>query len=74
MLVQKDPSGKGEVPDRARAWGVSFLHSAAIVRHYIADLAPGEDVTDYPETHELTLDEWAEKHAEYGLTLDGKPG
>jgi len=73
MHVQTDPAGKGEVPDRKRAWGVTFAFGKVIVRHYIVDLAPEEDIRDFPETHEMTRDEWAERHAEYGLTLDGSP-
>jgi hypothetical protein len=73
MLVQVDPAGVGEVPDRKRAWGVRFFGDTVIARHYIVDLAPEEDIRDFPETHELTRDEWAQMHAEYGLTLDGSP-
>lgn len=76
MRVQVDPAGKGEVPGRQRQWQARFLGRTGdpvLVRHYIVDLAPEEDIRDYPETHELTWDEWTEKHAEYGMTLEGKP-
>lgn len=72
MHVQLDPAGVGEVPGRERVWGVRFLGDAVIVRHYIAFHPPEEDIRDYPETHELTRDEWAQMHADYGLTLQGK--
>lgn len=74
MRIQSDPR-VSEVPNRQRAWGASLLGGTGgtvVVRHYIADLAPGEEIDDYPETHELTWDEWLARHADYGLDVSGR--
>lgn len=64
--------------DRPRRWNAYFTgrfgtpDCTVIVRHY-AILAPGEDLTEYPKTLELTWDEWLTSHVDYGLTVEGQP-
>lgn len=64
-------------PNRPRAWGAACVgppgpDATVLLRQY-AILAPGEDLTEYPPTIELTWDEWVAGHADYGLTVEGVP-
>ncbi|GGM53142.1 hypothetical protein ACFFX1_55050 [Dactylosporangium sucinum] len=60
--------------DRPRRWYASIIGAGqnVVVRHS-AILQPGEDLTEYPPTLELTWDEWVDTHSNYGLNLDGTP-
>lgn len=62
-----------EVPGRHRTWIVFFIGDSAIARYMIDDLQPGEDITDEPPSVEMTMAEWADRHAEFGLNVDGTP-
>ena len=73
---QVDPAGIGEIPNRTRKWMPRFLGGRGdrvIVRHYVVDLHPEEDLRDYPETYEMSWAEWEKRCGDYGLTVDGKP-
>lgn len=80
-MIKHQPSPldpvQGEIPGRARAWMASFPGGMnggpVIVRHYITDQQPDEDLRDYPDTHELTWDEWLNQHRDYGLDSKGRP-
>lgn len=75
MIVQRY-NGQGQdmwppAHDRTRQWQGTYAWGECLLRFY-AVLAPGEDLTDYPPTIELTDAEWIEQHATvYGLDLDG---
>lgn len=58
--------------DRPRHWRAHSTGEggAVLLRHY-AILEPGEDLTEYPKTIELTWQEWLDSHAYYGLNADG---
>jgi hypothetical protein len=59
----------------ARRWiaRVTSVGLPVTVRH-VAILAPGENLTEDPETWQLTWDEWVAGHESlYGLSLDGRP-
>lgn len=56
--------------ERQRFWGVTFVGAVVLVRHYPV-LAPGEDLTEDTPTIRLTKDEWLQRHAEWGLDVDG---
>lgn len=58
--------------DRPRQWQVMIMGDTVTARYY-AILEPGEDLTEYPRTERMTRAEWSERHAEYGLTVDGQP-
>jgi hypothetical protein len=58
--------------DRPREWHYMRMFDTVTVT-YNAILEPGEDLTEYPETHRMDYAEWSERHAEYGLTIDGTP-
>lgn len=64
--------------DRERRWMVHFLggtgaaDTTVLVRQY-AVLAPGEELSEYPPTVEMTWAEWESHHADYGLTIEGTP-
>ena len=74
MIIQREGE---EVPGRARAWMAAFLagpgRDPVLVCHYVIDQAPDEDLTDSPDTHEMTWAEWVKHHGDYGLDLDGTP-
>lgn len=60
---------------RTRVWwaSVSGPGTPVLVRR-VAVLAPGEDLTEYPETWLLSWDEWVASHESvYGLTREGQP-
>jgi hypothetical protein len=70
-----DPVGRYNA-GRARAWYVVFIGGiggSPVILRNCAKLAPGEDLTEDPPSHELTWDEWMTRHASYGLDIDGKP-
>lgn len=58
--------------DRPRQWK-AYLRpgDSAQLRHH-AVLTPGEDLTEYPPTVELSWPEWLDSHTDYGLTADGR--
>lgn len=56
--------------ERQRFWGVTFVRDVVFVRHYPV-LEPGEDLTEQTPTIRLTKDEWLQRHAEWGLDVDG---
>lgn len=60
---------------RKRVWAAAMsAPGASVVVRRVAVLDPGEDLTEYPETWELTWDEWLAAHeVTYGLTVDGRP-
>jgi hypothetical protein len=74
-VIVTDPVGRYD-PDRPRQWGVHFLAGAGadpvVVRQY-ATPGLGEDLTEDPPSRELTWEEWAISHGEYGLDTDGQP-
>jgi hypothetical protein len=47
---------------------------AVVLIHYVDDLTPDEDLSDFPDVHELSWDEWAVQCGDYGLDIDGQPG
>lgn len=59
-------------PERPRAWSAFFVGDTVMVRHH-AILADGEDLTENPPYHHLTASEWAERHRDYGLDINGQP-
>lgn len=60
--------------DRPRRWSaIIFGQMGPVVLRHDAILEPGEDLTEYPKTLELTIEEWRGSHAKYGLDLDGIP-
>ncbi len=74
------PLGQQWWPDpatdtRTRVWSAALsAPGAPVMVRKVAVLAPGEDLTEYPETWELTWDEWvASCTSSYGLTVDGAP-
>lgn len=77
IVVQQPPErATPEVPGRQRAWMVYFPGGPGgqvQVRHYVTDLAPGEDLDDTPETHDMAWDDWLAHHGDYGLDVDGSP-
>lgn len=58
--------------ERQRFWGIAHMGGLVFVRHYPV-LAPGEDLAEQTPTIRLTRDEWLERHAEWGLDVDGNP-
>lgn len=73
-MIQQHPESWPAEGDRPRRWYATVMGPAdpVVVRH-MAILEPGEDLTEYPKTLELTPDEWREGHAGYGLNADGTP-
>jgi hypothetical protein len=58
--------------DRPRQWVASVMGPGdPVIVRYVAILEPGEELTEYPKTLELTADEWRDTHADYGLNVDG---
>lgn len=54
-----------------RRWAAVFLGSRVLLRNWLIP-DPGEDLTDDPPTVTLTAQEFANTHADYGLTADGR--
>jgi hypothetical protein len=71
-VIEQNPHLWPPDGDRPRQWVASVmgLGDPVIVR-YVAILEPGEDLTEYPKTLELTAEEWRDTHADYGLHADG---
>lgn len=64
--------------DRPRQWSAGFLGrqgapDCAVILRHDAILAPGEELTEYTPTIELTWAEWESGHDDYGLAVDGVP-
>jgi hypothetical protein len=57
--------------DRPREWHAIFLGDKVVLRHY-AILAEGEHLTEQVPERVLTLDEFLERHAEFGLDAEGQ--
>lgn len=61
------------VEGRERRWQVLFPHGdEALLVHYLV-LEPGEDVSDSPPEVRMSRAEFRERHAEFGLDVDGRP-
>lgn len=73
MIPQNQEKWSTVVRDRQWAATIFGVGQPVIVANN-AILAPGEDLTEDPETWELTWGEWESLHeSSYGLTIDGFP-
>lgn len=71
-MIQQHPAPANDT--RVRVWvaTVGAPGESVIVQH-AAVLTPGEDLTETPETWELTWAEWLDLHeVNYGLSLKGE--
>jgi hypothetical protein len=58
---------------RDREWVASIRSDGTVKVRHVAVLAPGEQLTEFPETWVLDSEEWEAAHATYGLERDGTP-
>lgn len=64
--------------DRPRQWTAQILgrpgaEDTVVILRHSAILEPGEELTEYTPTIELTWAEWEAMHADYGLDINGQP-
>ena len=71
-MKQQHPAPEGDTRSRVWVATVGIPGDTVIVQH-AAVILPGEELTETPETWELTWDEWLELHeVNYGLTVKGE--
>lgn len=79
-IPQNQPAWPGPGDTRSRVWTAAVQGPGMpVVVRRVAVLNPGEDLSEYPETWELTYAEWTADvggqpahKATYGLTADGR--
>lgn len=71
-MKQQHPAPEGDTRSRVWVATISVPGDSVIVQH-AAVILPGEELTETPETWELTWEEWSQLHeTNYGLTLHGE--
>lgn len=71
-MKQQHPAPAGDTRSRVWVATIGVPGDSVIVQH-AAVILPGEELTETPETWELTWDEWKQLHeTNYGLTIKGE--
>lgn len=72
-IVHDNRTGAKQVEDRERQWSAVMGRGPGVLLRNCLVLQPGEQIDDQPPELRLTDGEWRERHAEFGLDVDGQP-
>jgi hypothetical protein len=72
-IVHDNRTGAKHVENRERAWCAVMGRGAGVLLRNCLVLKVGEQIDDQPPEVRLTDEQWRERHAEFGLDIDGQP-
>ena len=72
MIRSTDNRRVPTIQGRDRRWALVVRHDDVLVVNYLM-VEPGEQVDDTPPEVRMSRTDWARRHAEFGLTVDGRP-